>query len=313
VNSLRLVIGRSGLLGTALTKACVSHGYCEYVPTSHIDWENESACADIRTLIRNFGNAVQGKVWTLYWSAGIGTMAGSEREMERETTLFQEVLHSISGEESLLRGEGNIVFASSAGAIYAGCTNETITEQSLPSPVNAYGRAKLQQEEILKAFVHDQRNISAFIARISNLYGPRQSNKKKQGLLSHIARSMLRHAPIHIYVPLDTIRDYIHADDAANLMLAHESGERRAREVRTVIIASEQPVCIAHIIGVFRSITRVTPRIITSASPLGDAYIRRMKFRSTVPSLGSRRMTSLHHGAAEILSAERAELAMAKI
>ena len=43
---------------------------------------------------------------------------------------------------------------------------------------------------------------------------------KPQGLLTHIARCIIGNRPIQIYVPLDTVRDDIAADDAAAIMVA---------------------------------------------------------------------------------------------
>lgn len=306
---LCLIIGRSGLLGSALSTACASDGLVEYQPTTNIDWSGGTVHEDIRHVIHDFAGALGEKDWIMFWAAGIGTMASSSEEMAQETALFQRVLDAIESEESLLRSKGQIVFASSAGAVYAGCLDETITESSQPLPLNPYGKAKLSQEELLLTFVKKHDNTKAFIARISNLYGTGQSREKKQGLLSHIARSILRHTPIHIYVPLDTIRDYISADDAAALIVHTVKMAEGSQKDLTAIIASEEPVCIAHIIGIFRSITRTRPRLIISASPLGDSYIRRIKFRSTVVPAEKKKITSLHHGAAEILSAERAQLA----
>ena len=53
------------------------------------------------------------------------------------------------------------------------------------------------------------------IGRFSNLYGPGQNLGKLQGLISRLALSAVTRQPINIFVPLDTIRDYVYVDDAA--------------------------------------------------------------------------------------------------
>ena len=57
------------------------------------------------------------------------------------------------------------------------------------------------------------------MGRIANLYGPGQGLEKPQGLISQIIRSHLIRTPISIYVPLDTMRDYLFAPDCGELVV----------------------------------------------------------------------------------------------
>jgi UDP-glucose 4-epimerase len=124
---------------------------------------------------------------------------------------------------------------------------------------------------------------------------------------------MLKSLPVHIYVPFDTIRDYLAADDAAAAMIATLRAADGLPRVRTKIIASERPVTIAEIIALFRKVGRRAPRVITSASPLSSAYPRRLRFRSTVPPVGaSLPTTSLLVGIARLMAAEQAALVRAR-
>ena len=77
-----------------------------------------------------------------------------------------------------------------------------------------------QLEQVLSinvraSFVLAHASATALVARLSTLYGPGQSRGKPQGLIAHIARGVVRNQPVRIYVPLDTVRDYLAADDAA--------------------------------------------------------------------------------------------------
>jgi len=47
------------------------------------------------------------------------------------------------------------------------------------------------------------------VGRMSNLYGPGQNLKKVQGLISQMCLRVLTRQPLVLYVPLDTIRDYL--------------------------------------------------------------------------------------------------------
>jgi len=297
------ILGRGGLLGQSIVRAIRETGTDEFIPTEGFLWSNEEACkVQIEKAAQGFAEASQEKNWQIYWAAGTGTMGSTEVDLQKETAILRHLLIALE-KSALIRSAGALIYASSAGAIYAGCRDDIITEESEPRPENPYGRAKLAEEEILKTFREKHPAISLLLARISNLYGPAQSNAKKQGLISHIARSILTKKPINIFVPFDTIRDYIPADSAAEMMV--RTTQALAPRTTTIkIIASEEPTTIARIIGTFTTITRIPPRVITSANRLSASYPHRMCFRSVIEPKNVRAKPLLI-GVAEVLAAER--------
>lgn len=149
------------------------------------------------------------------------------------------------------------------------------------------------------------------IARISTLYGVGQASGKPQGLLTHMSRCLIRNEAIQIYVSLDTIRDYIMADDAAaNVIETARSLAPGAAVMR--IVASEQPATISEIVSIFKRIARRPPRIVKSDAPASSVYSRRIQFRSLLPLSGSRRPTSLLVGISQVLAAERLRYVLAE-
>ncbi|MBU3897498.1 MAG: NAD(P)-dependent oxidoreductase [Gammaproteobacteria bacterium] len=306
------VIGSGGLLGTALCRALHRKGDELFVPDKRLCWGDDQALADqVATTVDKFASRVQAvDQWQLYWAAGVGTMSSSAQALEPEARALTQVLKSIESHPQIMAKPGAIAFASSAGAIYAESSDEVITERSQPTPTTAYARAKLLQEELLASFVKRNRCASALIARISTLYGPGQASAKKQGLLTHMARCILRNQPIQIYVPFDTIRDYIAADDAAEAMIRALAriGEPQQTVIR--IVASERPTTIAEIVSIFKRIARRGPRIVTSASRLSGLYTRRVQFRSMATQASpSPPAMSLAVGIAQLMLQERVNLA----
>ncbi len=302
------VVGSHGLLGSALHGSLRSDGSELFSPAERFRWGSEpELTSQISAAVRAFASRAGGaKRWEVYWAAGIGSMGSSEAELMPETRALSLLLGRVESEPRLIAMPGAVALASSAGAIYAGSNDYIVNEGSSPAPTTSYAREKLKQEEILRAFAHANSRVSVLLARLSTLYGPGQSSGKPQGLLAHIARCIVRNQPVRIYVPLDTIRDYIAADDAAVAMIAamREADERPQVCIR--IIASEQPATIAEIIAVFKRIARRAPRIITSASRLSDVYPRRVRFRSAaVRGNPATQRTSLLVGAAQIMAAER--------
>ena len=161
----------------------------------------------------------------------------------------------------------------------------------------------------MRCFADSHDHASVLIARISTLYGPGQTAGKKQGLMTYLARSILRNHPVQIYVPYDTIRDYVTTDDAAAAMVAAARDTAGRPRVVTKIVASERPATIAEIVSIFRRLARRAPRIATSANKLSEVYARRVQFRSVL-SAGpvATPSTTLAIGIAQLMAAERVAL-----
>ena len=310
--SFAWVIGSGGLLGAALCRALRSDGTGLFVPPQRFAWDDEEALAlNFSAAVSAFGMLARNAgSWEIYWAAGLGSMGTQDAALERETRILALLLQLIETQASLGAVPGTLVFASSAGAIYAGSRDWIVTESSEVAPTTAYAHTKLRQEQMVRAFAQSGERRAALLARLSTLYGPGQSAGKQQGLIGHIARCSIRNQPIQIYVPFDTIRDYITADDAAVAMVRASRCVGGGAEVRVKIIASERPTTIAEIISIFKRLVRRAPRVVTSAGRLTGLYPRRVQFRSATDPCGPRPAgTSLLVGIAQVVAAERMMLA----
>lgn len=302
------VVGSGGLLGAALCRSLRKNGDELFFPAERLCWgDSPKLVAQLELAVEAFaGRIAAADQWEIYWAAGVGTMSSSESALLLETEALSVFLRLLGSEPRLTERAGAIGFASSAGAIYAGSLDDVITENTSVAPTTPYARAKLRQEGLVRSFTADG-SLLTLIARISTLYGPGQAAGKQQGLLTHIARSMLRSQPIQIYVPFDTIRDYITADDAAAAIINALRAAGACQGVITKIIASENPTTIAEIISIFKRVARRRPRVVTSASRRAALYARRVQFRSIVlREYAPMPTTSLLVGIAQLLNAERA-------
>ncbi len=308
------ILGSGGLLGGEMMNILSGEqGSSLFRESTPLPWLEKSALKEkLNEAMDAFAKRIdKNDTWELHWMAGKSIMSSTRSELEEETNILSFVLEAIASQVTMQATEGTIVFASSAGGVYAGSSDDSISESSAVSPLTPYGEEKLKQEEQIRSFASTHPNISVLISRLSTIYGPKQSQGKKQGLLTHIARSILRKKPVEIFVPLDTIRDYIHVRDAAAQMLLALAETRGTKHVVVKIVASEEPTTIAEIIRIFRHVLRIRPRIITSSDSRRSHYTRRICFRSTVlPEVRMKERTSLLCGIAEILASER--LAMAK-
>jgi len=302
------VIGSNGLLGSALQRIIHCKSGRLFVPAERFCWSDE---VELHTQL---SEAVKAFVdfskdcndWQIYWAAGIGTMSSKEEELATESRTLSKVLELIESESELMSKRGSFAYSSSAGAIYAGADDDIITEDTEVAPTTDYAKEKLKQECLVGQFAERNNRVTALLARISTLYGPGQAGGKRQGLLAHIARALLRNQSIHIYVPFDTIRDYIITDDAAFAIVTAIHSLTGKPGVFTKIIASEHPTTIAEIISVFKRIARRRPRVVSSASQLSSLYTRRIQFKSmNVPLNEPVLKTSLLVGISQVLDAER--------
>jgi len=305
------VVGAGGLLGSALCRQYLAQGDTLYLPAERLAWsERERLLAQLSANVAAFSERVSlSGQWEVVWAAGVGTMATPPEALVRETEALEVFLAALGSNARLAATPGAIGFASSAGAIYAGALDEVISEVTPVAPTTPYARAKLGQEELVRAFAVSRPGIRLLIARFSTLYGSGQAAGKQQGLLTHIARSIVRNQPIQIYVPFDTIRDYLCASDAAAQLIAVLRGTASARQL-TKIVASEHPTTIAEVVATFKRVARRQPRIVTSASARAALYGRRMQFRSNVAATDQDLpATSLAVGIAQLLEAERVRFA----
>jgi UDP-glucose 4-epimerase len=239
-----------------------------------------------------FGQAARlGRPWRLLWCAGAGVVATSDRALAQETWLLTHFLAVVADRLSssqALTNAGTVFFASSAGGVYAASSVPPPFDEF--SPVGAlapYGREKLTQERLF-AQIAGSCGVDLLIGRFSNVYGPGQNLSKPQGLIAHVGRAALRHEPVSIYVPLDTIRDYLFAADAGRMVV--EAIKRREQSRRdgapagttTKIFASEVETTVASVLRAWRQVLRRPLRISLSANPVGRLQPRILSFRSCV-------------------------------
>lgn len=253
------VVGAGGLLGSAVVRAGRERGDTVLV-SSNVPWSEsrgtvEAIRADARQLVELIGRKPAQR-WGIVWAAGQATTASGEQQLNSELATFRSCLDAINVE---LRGAHGGVFAlaSSAGGVYAGSANPPFSAGSEPHPLGGYGRLKLHQEAAARELLDS--TIPVLIARIANLYGPGQDLGKLQGLISRLALTSVTKEPLTMFVPLDTLRDYITADDAAARLLHWMSVDNASLSIR--VIASGQATSLGYLINLMKDITRTATPI----------------------------------------------------
>lgn len=288
------VLGAGGLLGSQLVAALRQAGgpratlWPCVVP--HFSWLDRPALREeLERAVTAFARAVPAhEGYAILWAAGSGSIAATPESLAADTELWELFLSLLARHLPRAAGPGVLLWPSSAGAVYGASLDDPITESSRCLPISEYGEAKLVQEGLASDFAAARSDVSVITTRVTTLYGPGQNLRKPQGLIAHLSRGLIYQRPVHLYVPLDNLRDYLYVTDCAERLwqclgqvqrLAAESG--RAQRILKLIV-SEQVTSIAYVLRLFKQIARRAPPIVCAQSPLTQRHPPRMAFRSQI-------------------------------
>ena len=295
------VVGAGGLLGSAVVREARRRG--RDVLTGAVPWSRPAdASAALRAALRALPARSAGGSWELAWCAGAGVVGTAQAQLDAELATLQRFLEDLRDElgPSGAAARGALFLASSAGGVYAGVPGGHYDEWSPVAPLAPYGHAKLAAEALVGEAA-DGLGLPALVGRIANLYGPGQSLSKAQGVISQICRAHVSGQPSHIYVSLDTVRDYLYVDDAADVVLdaldGLGSGAGPGAGTVTKILASQQAVTLGAVLAECRHVFKRAPRVVLAASPASAFQVRSLRFTSRVwPQLDARALTPLPVG-----------------
>ncbi|MFD4959966.1 NAD-dependent epimerase/dehydratase family protein [Microbacterium sp. NPDC058389] len=245
-----------------------------------VDWSSpERAVHDLRAALETFAREAEGSACEIYWCAGRGVTSTPREKLDEEVAVFRAFLADVEAVLGSRADDTRLFLASSVGGAYAGSDAPPFTEATPPRPLSAYGDAKLEMESALAALSR-RSGIRSFIARITNLYGPGQDLAKGQGLISVLVESSVTGRPVAIYVPLDTLRDYIYVDDCARVIdagMLRLSAQPAGTSV-VKIVGSMNALSIGAIIAELSRIRRKrVPIVIGQGSSAGQASDLRVR------------------------------------
>jgi len=308
VTTLAWVVGAGGLLGSHVLRAVSSDSaFRPFAPPGgRLPWGDaagldEAFAAGARAFLRTARQETCDG-WAVLWCAGAGVVASPPEELEADRRGWERFLAALGEalDAASPRLEGRLLLSSSAGGVWGGSTERPITEETPPRPLSAYGEMHLARERALAAFVARRAGVRAVVVRLTNLYGPGQRLDKPQGLISHVSRSVLLRRPVHLYVPLDTVRDYLFAEDAGPAVLA-ALGTATGGTPGLRLVASEEPTTVAEILAAFHRVTRRRVAVVSGMHSAAALQPSHLTFRSTGGGRGgSRRRTPLLEGIARV-------------
>ena len=127
-------------------------------------------------------------------------------QLENEKNFISQTISKVK------RDNTNIVYFSSAGTLYKQQQGLPSVENSTIEPSNNYGFYKMEMENYLSDEFKD-REMSIFLLRVSNVYGPFQKSNLGQGLISTLVSNLLNKKQSIVRFGGKEMRDYIYIDD----------------------------------------------------------------------------------------------------
>jgi UDP-glucose 4-epimerase len=274
---LTWIVGRGGLLGSAVSRA-IGPKFIELA----VPWENHDAAAGVLDSdLKRFIREARNDDWSVIWAAGSAVVGSTADKLAAETRIMSHLLTRLR--DSRPAGRGAFFLSSSAGGIYAGSTHPPFSESTTPRPLSPYGETKLAQEEILRMTLEGC--VPPVIGRFSNLVGPGQNLVKQQGLVSQLCRAAVTRQSLNVFVPMETLRDYLYVDDAAAMVCALVENAVQKQPSTPVLrnISSQRPVSVCAVLRTVEQVAHRTVRIALGTSPSSKYHVRDLRLFTYFP------------------------------
>ena len=177
-----VVFGGSGFIGGHLVAALAERGYERIVSADLRPSANRTAGVEYVTcdLREPVGRQIQGDFDEAYNLAAVHTTPGHADHEYYDANVFGALHVTRFCEE---HGVRSLVFTSSI-SVY-GPSEEAKSEASLPAPVSAYGKSKLQAEGIHEMWQRAAADRRLAVARLAVIFGPREG-----GNFTRLARAL---------------------------------------------------------------------------------------------------------------------------
>lgn len=195
-----------------------------------------------------------------------------------------------------------VLFMSSGGTVYGAPETVPVNENHPNHPLCSYGISKLAIEKYLHLYRH-LHGLNYVVLRAANPYGPGQNPFSGQGVVANFVHKMYTGQQLEVWGNGDTVRDYFHVRDLADLT-------RRAlcsEEVGVFNAGSGVGMSINHLINVLRSTLGMTVEVTYRPARGLDVPAIVLDSSAAFKTFGWRALTSLETGIREYESWYTAE------
>ena len=133
--------------------------------------------------------------------------------------------------EAAGRNGAPVVFTSTGGALYGDAAPMPTPEDRIPAPLSPYGASKWAAEAYVNTWSLSS-GIPHAVARLGNVYGPRQSPHGEAGVVAIFSHHLYTGKAPKLYGHGKPTRDYVYVGDVVSALLA-ASGKSGTYNVAT--------------------------------------------------------------------------------
>lgn len=238
----------SGTIGEPIVDGLVRAGMT-VVTRSATPWSDRSRRRD--HLADSFARLPVDEPVDLIWAAGSGGFSVTEEDASFELEAFDDAIEAfVSAADARGAGLPAIHVVSSAGGLFEGM--HVTRPDAVPAPVRPYGRLKLAQE---------QRATSLAAAMPVHVYRPSSVYThplpgRRPGLIGALLKNGLARSPTPIIGALDTLRDYVHAQDVGRHIARTVLDGDRLPGLTTSFLVNGEPASIHRVLKTVERILR---------------------------------------------------------
>ena len=219
-----IVTGGAGFIGSHLVDVLLGDGWQAVVvdDLSTGDARRVAAAAtleavditDRRALDKVVDSARPAAIFHLAAQASVTrSVADPQRDCEVNVHGTLNVL------EGATRHGAPVVFTSTGGALYGDRAALPTSEESHPAPISPYGASKWAAEAYVTTW-REAQGIAHAVARLANVYGPRQNPHGEAGVVAIFSDRLWRGEKPTLFGFGKPTRDYVHVHDVARALVA---------------------------------------------------------------------------------------------
>lgn len=266
-----LVTGGAGFIGSHVIEKLFSKGYEIVVVDNFVTGRRSNIKSNIKVLDIDINSEKMRNVFQELLPEFVIHLAAQTSVSSSVKSPKKDAQTNIIGTVNLLElckefSVKKIIYTSSA-AVYGNNEHLPILENYPLVPTSPYGISKLVGENYIKIF-NRLHHINYSILRLSNVYGPRQSEKGEAGVVTSFVNQMINGIPPTIDGDGNQRRDFIYVKDVANAIVA----AMESPESQTVNISSGESISINNLFAFLAEIMDYDRQPKYGPARVGDIY-----------------------------------------